>query len=154
VFNEGYLSSSHNGLVREDLVADALRLARGLAGLLPDEPRQRTTIVTANYGQASAINYFGPASNLPRASTGHMTFFLWGPANPSAEVLLTVGLDRAWLVATCGSLTPATESDHPLGLPHERRLPIHVCRELRAPLTVLWPELKRFDHGIRPAPPH
>src|SRR5262249_50837270 len=38
VFNEGYLASSHEHLVRRDLVADALRLARGLATLLPCEP--------------------------------------------------------------------------------------------------------------------
>jgi RNA polymerase sigma-70 factor (ECF subfamily) len=38
VFNEGYLATSRRELVRDDLVADALRLARGLAVLLPDEP--------------------------------------------------------------------------------------------------------------------
>jgi RNA polymerase sigma-70 factor (ECF subfamily) len=38
MFNEGYLATSHGHLVRGDLVADALRLARGLSALLPDEP--------------------------------------------------------------------------------------------------------------------
>jgi RNA polymerase sigma-70 factor, ECF subfamily len=38
VFNEGYMSSSQGRLVRTDLVEDALRLARGLSSLLPDEP--------------------------------------------------------------------------------------------------------------------
>jgi RNA polymerase sigma-70 factor (ECF subfamily) len=38
VFNEGYLATSHRQLVRGDLVADALRLARGLSALLPDQP--------------------------------------------------------------------------------------------------------------------
>jgi len=38
VFNEGYLATSRGPLVRGDLVADALRLARGLSALLPDEP--------------------------------------------------------------------------------------------------------------------
>ena len=38
VFNEGYLATSGRQLVRGDLVADALRLARGLVELLPDEP--------------------------------------------------------------------------------------------------------------------
>src|SRR5262244_4444747 len=38
VFNEGYLATSHRQLVRGDLVADALRLARVLSALLPDEP--------------------------------------------------------------------------------------------------------------------
>ncbi|HEX4165715.1 MAG TPA: DUF6596 domain-containing protein, partial [Bryobacteraceae bacterium] len=38
IFNEGYLASSDGSLVRSDLVADALRLARGLSALLPEEP--------------------------------------------------------------------------------------------------------------------
>jgi RNA polymerase sigma-70 factor (ECF subfamily) len=38
VFNEGYLATSHHELVRGDLVADALGLARGLSALLPHEP--------------------------------------------------------------------------------------------------------------------
>jgi RNA polymerase sigma-70 factor (ECF subfamily) len=37
VFNEGYLATSHGGLVRGELVDDALRLARSLCELLPDE---------------------------------------------------------------------------------------------------------------------
>ena len=38
MFNEGYLATSCQHLVRGALVADALRLARGLSALLPDEP--------------------------------------------------------------------------------------------------------------------
>jgi hypothetical protein len=119
---------------------------------LPEADRKRTAVVTANYGQASAINYFGAASNLPRASTGHMTFFLWGPPDPSAEILLTIGLERAWLAGACGSLALAGESGHPLALAREQRRPVHICRELRRPLPALWPSLKRFHHGLETAP--
>jgi RNA polymerase sigma-70 factor (ECF subfamily) len=38
VFNEGYLASEGDGLVRADLCADAIRLARLLVELMPDEP--------------------------------------------------------------------------------------------------------------------
>jgi RNA polymerase sigma-70 factor (ECF subfamily) len=38
MFNEGYLATSHGQLVRGDLVADALRLARALSEILPDQP--------------------------------------------------------------------------------------------------------------------
>lgn len=38
MFNEGYLASSRGHLIRGDLVASALRLARGLSALLPEEP--------------------------------------------------------------------------------------------------------------------
>ncbi len=38
IFNEGYLASSGADLVRDDLCAEATRLTRVLADLLPDEP--------------------------------------------------------------------------------------------------------------------
>jgi RNA polymerase sigma-70 factor, ECF subfamily len=38
IFNEGYAASSGEALVREDLCREAIRLARLLAELLPDEP--------------------------------------------------------------------------------------------------------------------
>jgi RNA polymerase sigma-70 factor, ECF subfamily len=38
IFNEGYTASSGDRLVREDLCAEAIRLARLLADLMPDEP--------------------------------------------------------------------------------------------------------------------
>ena len=38
IFNEGYAATSGEALVREDLCAEALRLGRLLAELMPDEP--------------------------------------------------------------------------------------------------------------------
>ena len=38
IFNEGYTATSGGALVRSDLCAEAIRLARQLAELMPDEP--------------------------------------------------------------------------------------------------------------------
>ncbi|WP_410636332.1 RNA polymerase sigma factor [Amycolatopsis sp. cmx-4-83] len=38
IFNEGYAASTGEHLVRDDLCEEAIRLARALAGLMPDEP--------------------------------------------------------------------------------------------------------------------
>ncbi len=38
IFNEGYTATSGSRLAREDLAAEAIRLGRLLAGLMPDEP--------------------------------------------------------------------------------------------------------------------
>ncbi|MGI8685960.1 MAG: RNA polymerase sigma factor, partial [Acidimicrobiales bacterium] len=38
IFNEGYVATAGDDLVREDLCAEAIRLARLLAVLMPDEP--------------------------------------------------------------------------------------------------------------------
>jgi RNA polymerase sigma-70 factor, ECF subfamily len=41
VFNEGYTASAGDDLIRSELCAEAIRLARLLAGLMPDEPEVR-----------------------------------------------------------------------------------------------------------------
>jgi RNA polymerase sigma-70 factor (ECF subfamily) len=41
IFNEGYASTAADTLVRRDLAAEAIRLARVLVGLMPDEPEAR-----------------------------------------------------------------------------------------------------------------
>ncbi len=38
IFNEGYLASSSDALIRRELCAEAIRLSRVLAAMLPDEP--------------------------------------------------------------------------------------------------------------------
>ena len=38
VFNEGYTATAGDDLVRDDLCAEAIRLARLLVELMPDEP--------------------------------------------------------------------------------------------------------------------
>jgi len=44
VFNEGYLSSSEETAIRADLCAEAIRLARILASLMPDEPEVQSLL--------------------------------------------------------------------------------------------------------------
>ena len=41
IFNEGYTASAGAALIRRDLCAEAIRLGRALAGLMPDEPEVR-----------------------------------------------------------------------------------------------------------------
>ena len=38
IFNEGYLATSSDALIRRELCAEAIRLARVLVAMLPDEP--------------------------------------------------------------------------------------------------------------------
>ena len=44
LFNEGYTATLGGRLVRHDLCAEAIRLARGLAGLMPDEPEAKALL--------------------------------------------------------------------------------------------------------------
>ena len=52
VFNEGHLASGGGDLTRDDLSGDAIRLARVLAGLMPDEPEVRGLLALMLLAQA------------------------------------------------------------------------------------------------------
>ena len=54
---------------------------------LTPEERERATIFTGRYGEASALNLHGKAYGLPRATSGHMTHYLWGPDDARMFVL-------------------------------------------------------------------
>src|SRR5205085_6289410 len=45
---------------------------------LPPDVRAKTAIFGQNYGQAGAIDFFGPKYGLPKAISGHQSYFLWG----------------------------------------------------------------------------
>jgi RNA polymerase sigma-70 factor (ECF subfamily) len=60
VFNEGYATSSGEALVREDLCAEAIRLARILAGLMPDEPEVLGLLALLLLAQARRPARTGP----------------------------------------------------------------------------------------------
>src|SRR5205823_4997724 len=45
---------------------------------LTSEERASCAIVTGNYGEAGAIDRFGPRLGLPPARSGHNNYWLWG----------------------------------------------------------------------------
>jgi hypothetical protein len=121
---------------------------------IPAKDQARTEILAGNYGEAAALDYFGAAHGLPRASSGHMTYFLWGPTNPNADTILAVGVRPDWLRGRCQQLEQRAVADHPLAAPSERHVPVVLCRGLVRPIGELWPELKRYDNsGYGPAGP-
>jgi len=64
VFNEGYTASSGDRLVREDLCAEAIRLARLLAELMPDEPEVLGLLALLLLIESRRAARTGPDGNL------------------------------------------------------------------------------------------
>ena len=57
---------------------------------LPPDQRAVTGIYTGNYGEASAINLFGPKYGLPVAISGHQTYWLWGPHGYTGQEMIII----------------------------------------------------------------
>jgi hypothetical protein len=68
-------------------------MATAVAGVynsLPPGIPPRTAIFGRNYGQAGAIDLFGPKYGLPPAISGHQTYFLWGPRQYTGESMIVM----------------------------------------------------------------
>jgi Dolichyl-phosphate-mannose-protein mannosyltransferase len=111
---------------------------------LPAEDRAHCTILAANYGEAGAIDYFGPAYGLPRAISPHNNYYLWGPGDLPANVVIAVGMDAHKLRLLFGDVQQAATIVDSFAVPDENNLPVYICRHPRVPLSNAWPSLKFF----------
>lgn len=123
-----------------ELVAEVARIYHAL----PVEEQPRAGIFASNYGEAGAINLFGPALGLPPAICAHQTHWLWGPPAVEPEIYIWLQWSKESLQHGFRSVEKAGEHVHPWGMVEENR-PIYLCREPRLTLREAWPELKHWN---------
>ncbi len=110
---------------------------------LPVEEQAKAAIFGNNFGEAGAIDFFGPKYGLPKAIGGHQNYFLWGPRNYTGEILIVLGDDPESLRRWCNQVEVAAELCHPYN-PLEND-PVLVCRGLKWNLQEIWPKLKNWE---------
>jgi hypothetical protein len=121
----------------EELVAAVARVYYSL----PESERTKAAIFTNNFGEAGAIDFFGPQYGLPKAICGNQSYFLWGPRNYTGEIVIRVGSSLSEVQPYYESVAVAATINHPYSLVLERR-PILLCRGLKGNLQALWPTVK------------
>ena len=112
---------------------------------LQPEDEKRAAIFCQNYGEAGAIDFFGPKLGLPPAISGHQNYFLWGPRDWTGEVALVLDTNdenERELFASVEDLGQVVSS--PWAMPFERRMHIFLCRDLKVSVRELWPRVKKW----------
>jgi 4-amino-4-deoxy-L-arabinose transferase-like glycosyltransferase len=111
---------------------------------LPPAERAQTAILASNYGEAAALDFFGPAYGLPPALSGHNQYWVWGPRGYSGNVLIDVHGDCQRRAHLFRSRQLVTRFRNPWGRPFENGFGIWLCRGIAMPLSAYWPQLRRF----------
>lgn len=114
---------------------------------LPPDDRQRVQIVAMNYGQASAIDWLGPAWGLPPAHSPHNSYWAWRAPVDRAGPVVIIGvraenahvLEQYFLQVDVAATTQCSYC-----MPNERDLPVFVCRGWRVEPSAAWRALQRY----------
>ena len=137
-----------NGDFREELGWPELarEVARIRDGLTAEE-RTQTGIWASNYGEAGALDLYGPQYGLPQAWSAANSFWLRGPYGPTPQNMIVVGADRKDLDQPCTMVELVGHTGNEAKVENEEtkwHADIFLCRGVRKPLEELWPKLAEF----------
>jgi 4-amino-4-deoxy-L-arabinose transferase-like glycosyltransferase len=123
----------------QDMVAAVARVYHSL----PPSDQAKTAIFGDNYGEAAAVDFFGPKYGLPKAISGHQNYFLWGPRNSTGEIVILIGVSQDDAREQFASVEVAATLHDPYALWYENQ-PILLCRGLKWNLRQIWPRVKNW----------
>ena len=109
---------------------------------LPEEEKKGCAIFTDNYGEAGAIDYYGARYGLPKAISGHNSYYLWGPGDYAGGTMIVVGIreDELEGVFTDIQLAEIVRNEYAM----ESEVHILVCRGLTVTPEGLWKLTKGY----------
>lgn len=118
-------------------------VARVYHSLPPDE-QKRTAIFSNGWGEAAAVDYFGPRYGLPRAISKHNSYWVWGPDGYTGEIMIVLRSTGQNDRRVFRSVDDVGSVGHPYSR-RDEHFHILLCRGLKVDLRNAWPQLKLFD---------
>ena len=113
---------------------------------LPAQVRAHTTILTGNYGEAGAIERYGPGDGLPEAYSGANNFWLWGPPPASDTDAIAVNVWLPLLRAEFANVRLVGTFSNGLGVSDdEQGVPIYVATGLKSSWATAWPAFRKYS---------
>lgn len=113
---------------------------------LPPDQRTQTAIYANDYGEAGAIDFYGPALGLPKAISGHLTYWYWGPREYTGESVIVLGEQRReTLERYFTDVEDVAGVGHPYAMASQH-FRVYLCHGPKGQtLQQLWPELKNWN---------
>jgi 4-amino-4-deoxy-L-arabinose transferase-like glycosyltransferase len=115
---------------------------------IPADEKAGTVILAGNYGEAGALELYGPALGLPRMISGANSLWGRGYGNPAPETVIAVGFDKTYidqLFSDCsvgGMLTNQAQVNNEETRNHTL---FYVCHQSRLPWDKMWQNMQWFQ---------
>jgi hypothetical protein len=105
---------------------------------LPPTEQGKTCILAQRYGEAGALDYYGPQYHLPPVISGHNSYYFWGPGNCTGEVIISLGYPLNLLQSTFSVVKPAGISTCQYCAADFSHIPIYVCYHIKTSMKAAW----------------
>ena len=103
-------------------------------------------IITANYGEAGALDRFGVPHELPAVFSGHHALRFQGQPPDDADVVIAVGFSPGWIDWAFDSCRIAAQLNNGVDIPNEEQLrSVLACRGPTGSWDDLWLRFQHFD---------
>ena len=126
---------------------ELVRTIARIRSSLPASEQAGVGILAGNYGEAAAVDLYGPAYGLPAAISGIDSYWLRGYPDPPPQTLIVVGFspqDASQIFESC-QLAGHTSNRYGLLNEETRDHPdIFICRHLRQSWPQFWKNFQYF----------
>ena len=125
---------------------DLVDQVAGVVRELPPDEQRHVVLLALTYGEAGALDRFGPARGLPPAYSGHNSYADFRePTDPDATVV-AIRFRLPQLREHFVECEQVATVDNGYDIDNEvQGTPISVCRGLRRPWPETWDALRRFS---------
>ncbi len=126
-------------------------LAEQVAGIyqdIPDADKPGTVILAGNYGEAGALDLYGPALGLPRVISGSNSLWARGYGDAEPQTVIVVGFERQYAQHFFKTCQQAGRVTNRYGVKNEEstnHTGLYVCTQPRQPWAAMWAEMQWFQ---------
>jgi 4-amino-4-deoxy-L-arabinose transferase-like glycosyltransferase len=113
---------------------------------LPDDEREDVVLLTGSYGEAGALDRYGPALGLPQPYSGHNSYWDWRRPVDDHAAVVAIRLPVSVLQPYFGSCREVDQVRFDPPVDNEvQGAPIVICRDLQGTWEEIWPQLRHLD---------
>jgi hypothetical protein len=142
-----FASKNNGDLLEEVGWPELVQAIAQIRDSLPAQDRSHLGILAANYGEAGAVNLYGPALGLPPAISGVNSFWAHGYGSPPPQTLIVLGFSQSFLQRNFASCQVARPTPNPYHIENEetRDHPdLYLCRGLLQTWPDFWKDFQYY----------